>query len=287
MSGLIRFMEAGNHDIASPGIAEGYLNYDLSAYASSYTAACRRLRTKGANACCMLIRREVFDRVGRFDERFIYGGCEDIDFFWRCRSEGVSMATTGSCLIHHFSMKTQDEIKKKQDFDYARHNRDEFLKKWGRTPDGGRLKRKFRCGHRKTSENCIGVDIIPRGEKGRYGCVNGRISVADIHASGDELNMFKDRELDFVISRHNLEHYVDVVKTLQEWKRVIKIGGLMANVLPDESNINTIVLDPTHKHAFTPESYQRLLGVIGGFEIIKCETVIPDWSFVCIARRIS
>jgi len=142
------------------------------------------------------------------------------------------------------------------------------------------------CGHRKTSENCIGVDVIPKGEKGKYGCVTGQVSVADIEASGDDLHMFKDRELDFVISRHNLEHYIDAVKTLQEWKRVLKIGGIMANVLPDETNINTITLDPTHKHVFTPESYWRLLELIGGFEIIKMEVVIPDWSFVCVARRV-
>lgn len=142
------------------------------------------------------------------------------------------------------------------------------------------------CGFRKTSSNCIGIDILPKGKKGKYGVMKGKKSVADIQASGDNLCMFKDNELDFVVSRHNLEHYVDVIKTLQEWKRVLKVGGIMANILPDETHCNTIAFDPTHKHAFTPESYERLLKIIGGWEIIKTETVIPNWSFICVAKKI-
>jgi len=99
--------------------------------------------------------------------------------------------------------------------------------------------------------------------------------------------MFQDQALDFVVSRHNLEHYVDVIKTLFEWKRVLKIGGILAMVLPDERFLNTIALDPTHKHVFTPDSIANYLNLIGGFEIIETETVIPNWSFVCVAKRMS
>ena len=141
------------------------------------------------------------------------------------------------------------------------------------------------CGHRKTTPNCIGVDLLARGECGRVGVVAGRASAADIRASGDDLPMFADGSLDFVVARHNLEHYVDVVKTLQEWRRVLRPGGHLAVVLPDETNRNTIVLDPTHKHAFTPGSFQRLVRLIGGLEEVECQTLIKDWSFLYVARR--
>jgi ubiquinone/menaquinone biosynthesis C-methylase UbiE len=143
------------------------------------------------------------------------------------------------------------------------------------------------CGYRKTHKNCIGVDIVAKGEKGQYGCVKDKSSCADICTSGDSLSMFKDGELDFVISRHNLEHYVDVIKTLQEWDRVLKTGGILAMVLPDERSVDTIRLDLTHKHVFTPESVARYLDLMGGFEIVKNETVIQDWSFVCVARKVA
>ena len=141
------------------------------------------------------------------------------------------------------------------------------------------------CGHRKTLTNCIGIDLIAKGQMGKYGCVRNRSSAADIQASGDNLYMFKDGELDYIISRHNLEHYIDVVKTLVEWKRILKKGGTLGIVLPDENKINTISLDPTHRHVFTPESFKRMLELIGEFEIIELRTVIPNWSFMCVAEK--
>ena len=142
------------------------------------------------------------------------------------------------------------------------------------------------CGHRKSSDNCIGVDLTPRGELGPAGVVKGKASQADITASGDDLTMFADGELDFVVARHNLEHYVDVIKTLEEWKRVLKTGGVLALVVPDERALDTIVLDPTHKHCFTPESFDRYMRVIGGFEKVKSEVVVADWSFLAVYRRL-
>ncbi|NOZ26199.1 MAG: glycosyltransferase [Nitrospirae bacterium] len=142
-------------------------------------------------------------------------------------------------------------------------------------------------GFRKTHPDAIGIDIIPKGEIGEHGCMHGMRSVADVAASGDDLYMFGDGELDYVVNRHNLEHYVDVVKTLLEWKRVLKVGGVLGMVLPDESKIDTISLDPTHKHCFTPESITRLLDLIGGFEIERIEPVVENWSFMVVARKVS
>ncbi len=97
--------------------------------------------------------------------------------------------------------------------------------------------------------------------------------------------MFRDGELDFVVARHNLEHYVDPVKALQEWKRVLRPGGSLAVLVPDERALNTIALDPTHKHVFTPESLTRMVNLIGGLRIVKVETVVSDWSFLCVCER--
>jgi SAM-dependent methyltransferase len=141
------------------------------------------------------------------------------------------------------------------------------------------------CGHRKVTPECIGVDIIPAGERGQHGVVAGKVSVADIHASGDDLSAFKDGELDFVVSKHNLEHYVDLIKTLREWKRVLRMGGVLAAVVPDERSGDTIFLDPTHKHCFTPESLTSLIELLG-LKVEKSEVVVPNWSFMIVARRI-
>ena len=141
------------------------------------------------------------------------------------------------------------------------------------------------CGYRKTLPACIGIDVIPKGQKGEAGVVRGRRSTADICASGDDLPMFSDGELDYVVARHNLEHYVDVVRTLQEWRRILKPEGHLCLVVPDERFIDTIALDPTHKHCFTPDSLDRIVALVGGFEQVVSRTVVPDWSFIAVYRR--
>jgi len=141
------------------------------------------------------------------------------------------------------------------------------------------------CGHRKVAPDCIGVDLLASGEIGTHGVVATQKCIADIQASGDDLYMFADGELDYVVSRHNLEHYVDVVKTLAEWRRVLKPGGTMAIIVPDERAGDTVYLDVTHKHCFTPDSLARLVNAVGGFVVLGTEAVIPNWSFLLIARR--
>ena len=142
------------------------------------------------------------------------------------------------------------------------------------------------CGHRKVTPDCIGVDLLAAGELGEHGVVSGQRSVADLQASGDDLHMFVDGELDFVVSRHNLEHYVDVVLTLQEWARVTRVGGIVAMIVPDERAGDTIFLDPTHKHSFTPESLARLVSLVGGLEVVETRVVTRRWSFMLVARKV-
>ncbi|MCA8981382.1 MAG: class I SAM-dependent methyltransferase [Planctomycetes bacterium] len=142
------------------------------------------------------------------------------------------------------------------------------------------------CGHRKSSPQCIGVDLIAGGEKGEHGVVMNQVSVADVQASGDDLHMFADGELDFVVARHNLEHYVDVLKTLHEWKRVLKPGGKLAVVLPDDRHVDTIALDPTHKHVFTPDSFRRYMEGVGGFRELEVRDAVEHWSFLAAFEKL-
>ncbi len=142
------------------------------------------------------------------------------------------------------------------------------------------------CGHRKTHPNAIGVDLTPKGVVGSVGNVAGNISQADIQASGDQLDMFEDGEVDYLVQRHNLEHYQDVIKTLQEWKRVVRPGGILGMVVPDDECCNTIQLDPTHLHVFTRSSFKRLIEMIGGLHILYMDVLLKNWSFVCVLQKV-
>ncbi len=141
------------------------------------------------------------------------------------------------------------------------------------------------CGPNKTHPDAIGVDLVPAGAPGTAGGVKGLACVADVCASGDDLHMFADRELDYVVSRHNLEHYQDPLKALEEWKRVLKPGGVLALVLPDDTNVDTIHLDETHKHVFTPDSFGRLIRYLGDFEVIHISGLLRNWSFLAVLQK--
>jgi SAM-dependent methyltransferase len=104
----------------------------------------------------------------------------------------------------------------------------------------------------------------------------GQISNGDYHycqhkigkqfiAEGFDLSFIENKQYDFILSCHSLEHIANPLKALLEWNRVVKIGGRIALVLPDKNftfdvnrsitkfehlledlNNNTTELDTTH-----------------------------------------
>lgn len=143
------------------------------------------------------------------------------------------------------------------------------------------------CGHRKTKPDNICVDLIPRGSRGKYGNVAGQISVADVAGDGTQLP-FTSEAFDSIVARHNLEHYVDVLATLEEWKRVLCRDGTLAVIVPDEESYpgRTLELDPTHYHGFTQSSLTRLMQA-AGFRMVFTSVVSPNWSFLLVSKKVS
>jgi len=157
---LLDFMERTGHGIVSPAMREGPLHYELDQYASEFTAACRTATRPGLLGPCMLIKRDVFDAIGLFDERFSYGGCEDVDFLWRAQKAGITAAVTGSAFIHHFGMVTQNTVKRTESKAYPAQNLAHFHHKWGRTVRGNWLQRRWASVKERWTE---------RYERFRYG----------------------------------------------------------------------------------------------------------------------
>jgi GT2 family glycosyltransferase len=143
LEGLTGFMQRTGHGIVSPSAREGPLDYDLNAYAAEFTRRCAGATRHEIYGACMLIRRDVFDRIGLFDEGFLYGGCEDIDFLWRTKQAGFSVGMTGSVLIHHFSMVTQDAVKSTETRAHIKGNLEHFRSKWNRTVRGNWFSRRW------------------------------------------------------------------------------------------------------------------------------------------------
>jgi GT2 family glycosyltransferase len=55
---------------------------------------------------CLLIRREVIDRIGLLDERFGIGNFEDDDYCRRARDAGFKLAIAADAFVHHFGGRT-------------------------------------------------------------------------------------------------------------------------------------------------------------------------------------
>lgn len=147
------------------------------------------------------------------------------------------------------------------------------------------------CGHRKTAPQVIGLDLTPGGRRGTVGNASGQESQADVAASGEFLPFASD-SFDAVIARHNLEHYIDTAGVLIEWRRVLKPGGTLAVILPDEENFpdergRTVELDPTHYHGYSMAALERLVRLVGGMDEISTRVVIPQWSFLLEATKLA
>jgi GT2 family glycosyltransferase len=79
-----------------------------------------------------LFRREVFDKVGLFDERFYPGNYEDIDMFIRMAIKGWVFGTTNTLLTYHMANSTFLREWGNDGLGYAlKDNRDRFVDKWG------------------------------------------------------------------------------------------------------------------------------------------------------------
>lgn len=130
--GLVDAAERWELDIVSPAVREGELNYDIAAYSKEFTESMSGVIRRGtAHAICFAARRQVFDTIGLFDEKFRIGQYEDADFFRRARLAGFRLGRVGGSFLHHYGSVTQDAMQKNRGLPlYAIENKAYFIRKW-------------------------------------------------------------------------------------------------------------------------------------------------------------
>lgn len=115
LEGLLDFAEGKDAAIVSPAVREGAYNYDINKYSIKYISRMHSVSRMGvAHGICFLVKREVFDMIGLFDENFRIGQFEDTDFFRRAGLAGFIIGTTGRSFIHHFGSITQDTVRQEK-----------------------------------------------------------------------------------------------------------------------------------------------------------------------------
>lgn len=87
--------------------------------------------TKRLTGFCVLMRRELFRRLGYFDEGFEVGNCEDDDFGLRAKLLGLRLVIAGDTFIHHAGSKTVKSLTPGQLEEVYGRNLAFFSNKWG------------------------------------------------------------------------------------------------------------------------------------------------------------
>lgn len=85
---------------------------------------------------CMLIRRDVLERVGYLDERFSPGYYEDDDYCHRVRRAGYRLVLAGDTHVHHEGGRSFRRFGDEALRRLVERNRRLFVRKWGFEPKG-------------------------------------------------------------------------------------------------------------------------------------------------------
>ncbi len=92
--------------------------------------ACKAMRVERLTGFCLLIRREVLDRVGHLDERYGPGFFDDDDLCVRAREAGFRLLLALDVFIHHHGSRTFAalgiDVRRQLETNFAR-----FREKWG------------------------------------------------------------------------------------------------------------------------------------------------------------
>ncbi|MCK5624957.1 class I SAM-dependent methyltransferase [Candidatus Pacearchaeota archaeon] len=142
------------------------------------------------------------------------------------------------------------------------------------------------CGKRKSLPTAIGID------KGR-GFAETKlnlISFAKPDLVWDAKTLpFKDSTIDWITSSHVIEHFEEPVKVLNEWLRVLKIGGIISLIIPIAEYVGTIENtkeDMTHEHDYSVESFKREVIDKLNVEVVNYKDLNNKWSFLCVLKKI-
>jgi GT2 family glycosyltransferase len=98
---------------------------------------------------CMLIKKEVIEKIGYFSPEFDPAVFEDLDYCLKARQAGYKLYCAGDVFIHHFGQKSYN-IKKL--LEISERSKKVFIKKWGED------------GYVFLMQSCACANLVPPGE---------------------------------------------------------------------------------------------------------------------------
>lgn len=264
---------------------------------------------------CMLLRREALEVAGGIDDTL--PGGDDLDLSIRLQQAGYNLVLDASTFVWHHGFQTGTRVHGDHTKPNGWNSREmtertnmalikkHGLKTWHNLlhaqPDNnfdytdyeGNQVREFihgenviemGVGAKKTVDTAVGVDIIPKGEP--VSSLQGAPpSVADLVCDITKELPIPESVYDTLIARHVLEHIQDPVEVLKEWVRVVKPGGRLIIVVPNQDDGSTIPMNPEHLHAYNPNSLTSLVELLG-MKVLEVRTHYNLVSFMLVAEKL-
>lgn len=252
---------------------------------------------------CMLIKRNVVDKIGLLDERFTPGNFEDDDYSYRIRQAGYKLLLCKDSFIHHYgSTSFSKDIEKYNKL--LNTNKQKFKDKWGFDPIYSSAVRYdiLKLIDEKEDSNirvlevgcaCGGtlLEIKNRYKKSEiYGielnekAANIAKFVADVKTENieNEKLSYEEKYFDYIIFGDVLEHLYDPYKVIKNMKKYLKDDGKILSSIPNIMHYSVIrqllngrwtyedagILDRTHIRFFTLNEINNMF-IKAGFEIKK------------------
>ncbi|MFS0654152.1 glycosyltransferase [Bacillus sp. 179-C3.3 HS] len=265
---------------------------ELPAFAKQYTADQKGKRTYVHRLVgfCLLVKKELIEEIGLFDERFIYGSFEDDDLCMRALMKGYQLQIVHDSFVHHQGHATFQANQETNISTLFVENRVRFLDKWGidlnvitphpyfasLLPKEANVVLDVGCGAGAT-----GVEIINRQSVDMYGVESDTLKANIAKAYYREVAQVKVDEyqwadksafFDAIIFSDVLEHISDPWHTISEAYTSLKPGGVIICCLPNMMHAEVLlplltgdftyqemgILDRTHLRFFTPRTMRAL-----------------------------
>lgn len=247
---------------------------------------------------CLIMKREVYRRVGPLDERFTPGNYEDDDYSLRIRQAGWKLMLCGDTFIHHDSGTTFRQNMAAY-AELLQRNAAKFADKWGFDPAYA-LNIRFDLLSMMREPQEAPLDVL------EIGCACGatlleirnrwphaRLYGMELHAPsagiasliaqvrvGDAETQdwnYPEKSMDYIVFGDVLEHMKEPWNVLLKARAFLKENGKVLASIPNVGHHSVIrgllegkwtytnrgLLDITHLRFFTLESIKRLFAGCG------------------------
>lgn len=210
---------------------------------------------------CLLIKKEVIEKVGFLDERFSPGNFEDDDYSFRIRKAGYKLMLCKDAFVHHVGSASFGENQRQLN-NLLYLNKKKLLDKWG-------FNKLYYAGIYNELVNLINEPLLRKINVLEIGCSCGAtlLKIKNIYKNAHLFGIDSDKEaleitktfaeaccmnienenlpyeegfFDYILFGNVLEHLYDPLKWLKNIRKYLKNDGEILGIIPNVMHYSII-----------------------------------------------